>query len=498
MKRRSWQPLLLSLALQPPATAQQRDTLCLLQLNDIYEVAPLQGGRIGGLARIATLIDEHRKRYPTTVFVAGDFLSPSLMGTAVVDGERLSGRQMVDLFNRIGVDIVTFGNHEFDIGEAPLQRRIDESAFQWVSGNVRRADGSPFHRNRDGRQEPFPAYVRIEAPKDRFRIGVFSLTLPSNRPPYTRFASYPEAMQATVPQKLGKRELLAGLTHLSLAEDLELLRQDPRISLIMGGHEHENILRENGKGRVAKADANGKTVYRHLVWREGRRGFRIQSTLLPVDTTIAPKPEIATAVKAWEDKTYASFRRAGFEPTRTVVTVTDTLNGMENAIRYRQNSLGRAVTQGLMQGGNPDASFINSGSVRIDDIVSGTLTELDVIRIMPFGGRVVELTLKGDLLLRILQGNEGRKGLGGYLQLHVGFSPSAQGAWTLHGKAIEPGQAYRIRTIEYLAQGNENGLEFLNPKDPSYLRSEPVTDSAGKPLDIRQGLIGQLRRQYGG
>lgn len=497
MKSLTFRHLLLALTLHQAAYAQQGDTICLIQINDIYEIAALQGGRIGGIARIATVIDEHRKRYPTTVFVAGDFLSPSLMGTAVVDKERLSGRQMVDLFNRIGVDIVTFGNHEFDIGEAPLQRRIDESSFQWISGNVRRADGKPFSRRRDGKEDPFPTYIRIDAPNGKFSVGIFSLTLPSNRPPYSKFLPYAEALQATIPQKLGKREMLAGLTHLSLAEDLDILRRDPRIRLIMGGHEHEHIYREEGKGHVAKADANGKTLYRHLIWREGRRGFGIRSTLLPIDESVPAKPDVAAAVKAWEDRAYTSFRNAGFEPSRSVVTVTDTLNGMENSIRYGQNSLGRAITQGLMTGGDADASFINSGSVRIDDIVTGTLTELDVIRIMPFGGRIVELTLKGDLLVRILQGNEGRKGLGGYLQLQESFSQTG-GDWQLGGKPIEPGQAYRIRTIEYLAQGNENGLEFLNPKDPSYLRSEPVKDADGKPLDIRKGLIEQLRKQYGG
>jgi 5'-nucleotidase/UDP-sugar diphosphatase len=490
--------LLMALSIIQSVSAQQGDTLCFLQLNDIYEIAPLQGGRSGGIARIATVIDEHRKRYPTTVFVAGDFLSPSLMGTAVVDKERLSGRQMVDLFNLVGVDIVTFGNHEFDIGEAALQRRIDESNFQWVSGNVRRADGKPFYRRRNGTEESSPSYIRIAAPNGRFSVGIFSLTLPSNRPPYSKFLTYAEALQATVPKKLDRREMLAGLTHLSLAEDMDVLRQDPRIRLIMGGHEHENMYKEAGNGLVAKADANGKTIYRHLIWREGRRGFGIRSTLLPVDETVADKPIVAAAVKAWEEKAYTSFRNAGFEPSRTVVTVTDTLNGMENSIRYRQNSLGNAVTHGLMLGGTPDASFINSGSVRIDDMVTGTLTELDVIRIMPFGGRIVELTLKGDILLRILNGNEGRKGLGGYLQLYDGFSQPAPGAWSLRGKAIEPAQTYRIRTIEYLAQGNENGLEYLNPKDPSYLRSEPVLDTNGKPLDIRKALITQLQKQYGG
>lgn len=477
---------------------QTKDTLCLLQINDIYEIAPLQGGRTGGIARIATVIDEHRKRYPTTVLVAGDFLSPSLMGTAVVDKERLSGKQMIDLFNKIGVDIVTFGNHEFDIGEAPLQKRIDESNFQWVSGNVRRDDGSPFFKNRHDGKQSFPSYLRIEAPNGKFSVGLFSLTLPSNRPPYTKFLPYADALRETVPQELSKREMLAGITHLSLQEDMDILQQNPRIRLVMGGHEHENIYKEIGQGRITKADANGKTIYRHLIWRQGRRSFGIQSTLLPIDVTIAAKPEVTAAVKAWEEKAYTSFRNAGFEPSRMVVTVTDTLNGLENSIRYRQNSLGKAVTQGLMMGGKADASIINSGSVRIDDIVTGSLTELDVIRIMPFGGRVVELTLKGDLILRILQGNEGRQGLGGYLQLHKRFTQSATGTWDLNGKPIEPGQTYRIRTIEYLAEGKENGLEFFNAKDPSFLRSEPVMDANGKPLDIRMGLMEYLRSQFGG
>jgi 5'-nucleotidase/UDP-sugar diphosphatase len=88
-----------------------------------------------GLARVATLRQELLAENPNTFTVlAGDFLSPSALGTARVDGERLAGKQMVSVLNQMGLDYVTFGNHEFDISEAALRDRIAESTFQVVFG----------------------------------------------------------------------------------------------------------------------------------------------------------------------------------------------------------------------------------------------------------------------------------------------------------------------------------------------------------------------------
>ena len=50
--------------------------------------------------------------------LGGDFLSPSLLSTY------LKGRQMVAVLDAIGMDAVTFGNHEFDFGPAVLIERM--------------------------------------------------------------------------------------------------------------------------------------------------------------------------------------------------------------------------------------------------------------------------------------------------------------------------------------------------------------------------------------
>ncbi|GAB4341326.1 MAG: hypothetical protein OHK0047_32990 [Leptolyngbyaceae cyanobacterium] len=74
--------------------------ITLLHLNDIYEITPVEGGKRGGLARVATLRKQLlAKNRHTFTILAGDAFSPSALGTAKVNGERLAGKQMVVVMN---------------------------------------------------------------------------------------------------------------------------------------------------------------------------------------------------------------------------------------------------------------------------------------------------------------------------------------------------------------------------------------------------------------
>ena len=74
-----------------------------LQLNDVYEIAPIENGKAGGLARVATIKQNLLKENPNTFTVmAGDFLSPSVIGTLKYEGSSIKGRQMVETMNEIG------------------------------------------------------------------------------------------------------------------------------------------------------------------------------------------------------------------------------------------------------------------------------------------------------------------------------------------------------------------------------------------------------------
>src|SRR5689334_17823813 len=57
--------------------------ITILQINDVYEIVPLDKGHSGGLARVARVCKDLRSKNNGTFIsvLAGDFLSPSAIGT---------------------------------------------------------------------------------------------------------------------------------------------------------------------------------------------------------------------------------------------------------------------------------------------------------------------------------------------------------------------------------------------------------------------------------
>ncbi len=122
------------------AQGDQKVSFTLLQVNDVYEITPVSGE--GGLARLATLKKQLQAQNPNTYMIlAGDLFSPSALGTAKVDGVRLSGKQMVDSFNRAGLDFGTLGNHEFDLKGDEVNQRLQESKTKWIVSNATDSQG---------------------------------------------------------------------------------------------------------------------------------------------------------------------------------------------------------------------------------------------------------------------------------------------------------------------------------------------------------------------
>jgi 2',3'-cyclic-nucleotide 2'-phosphodiesterase (5'-nucleotidase family) len=83
----------------------------ILQLNDVYEIAPIEGGKSAGMARVATIRKELLKENPNVITtLSGDFVSPSLIGTLKYNEEKIAGKHMVEVMNALGVDYVVPGH----------------------------------------------------------------------------------------------------------------------------------------------------------------------------------------------------------------------------------------------------------------------------------------------------------------------------------------------------------------------------------------------------
>lgn len=461
-----------------------------LQLNDVYEITPVEGGRSGGLARVATVRRQLLQANPNTFTVlAGDLLSPSAMGTAGVDGERLDGRQMVASLNTMGLDYATFGNHEFDLKEGPFLRRLKESRFQWVSGNVSNPAGEAL-------PDVLPhVSFTVRNPSGRtVRIGLLGATIQSNAPDYVKIADPQATLRAQAASLRPQVDILVALTHLSLEEDVRLAQSIPEIDLILGGHEHENyqLWRGGDFTPIFKADANARSVYIHdLRFDTGSRRLEIASRLLPVTDAIPEDPETAAVVRWWVERAFAGFRERGFEPEEVVADVPLTLDGRESSVRNQATELTRLIARAMVAAvPGAEVALYNSGSIRIDDeLPPGPLRQYDVLRLLPFGGEVLQGEITGRLLRQVLDQGVANRGTGGYLQTD-GVEQDPGGGWRIGGEAVADDRVYRLAINDYLAQGKERGLEFLSPAHPDFR----IVSSHG---DIRQAVIRYLRSQYG-
>jgi len=459
--------------------------LTIVHFNDVYEIGPVEGGRVGGLARVATVINDLRRTSaPVITTLGGDYLSPSALATARIDGEPIAGRQMVDVLNAVGLDYATLGNHEFDLAEPAFHARLAQSKFKVVTSNVTDLNGELFPNT-----ESF-AVVPVTVGGRSLKIGLLGVVLDSNPRPWVRYHPVIESAKAAI-QKMGPVDAIVALTHLSLQGDQALVVAVPEIDVSLGGHEHENWLIYRGPHLtpIVKADANVRSLaVLSMTFPEGQRA-KVNVRLEPITNVVTEDAGVAAEVTRWTDTAFAAFRQDGFMPDRVIATLTTSLDGREATVRNRPGNMTDTITAALAsEAGAVDVAIMNGGSIRIDDeLPAGPVTEYDVIRVLPFGGNIVSLTMGGSLLARVLDVGVTNQGTGGFL--HARGVTRQGNRWVVQGKPLNPALRYSVVTTDFLMSGRETNLDFLT-------RTHPLVRDVKDLRDIRLALIAELAKQY--
>lgn len=472
----------------PVDRADGKIRVTILHFNDIYEITPVSGGKEGGIARVATLRNRLLARNPNTVTtLGGDLFNPSAVGTAPYDGGKLAGRQMVDVLNHFKLDYATFGNHEFDLKEAQFRQRVKEAQFTWVSSNVTNADRQAF----DGVKPYAVIPVHDQKRGKTFRIGMFGLTLAVDNIGYAHFSEPLAAAADPIKQLQDQTDFIVALTHQSIGDDIRLIEQYPQIGLLLGGHEHVNHQTWRGNFTpLLKGDANVRSVYVVDLYFDPQTGkTEIKPSFVPIDDSLEEDPALKAVVDRWMTIAFEAFRTQGFEPEAVVTTTTEALDGLESSVRYRSTNLTGMIAKSMLRA-YPEAelSIYNSGSIRIDDVLPpGKITQYDILRVMPFEGRVQLAAITGGLLIKMLEQGKTRPGSGGFLQ-----SANVQqigGEWRVGNTAIDPRKTYKLAINDYLARGDEKGFDFLQANAGFSI----IDPGVGETYDTRKLVIAQMR-----
>jgi 2',3'-cyclic-nucleotide 2'-phosphodiesterase (5'-nucleotidase family) len=371
-----------------------------LSINDVTVADTVEGDR-GGLARVSTVRRRLHDQGPVVFVLAGDVLSPSLAS------KFFRGRQMIEALNAAQLDYATFGNHEFDIEADTLLALIAASDFKWLSSNCTRPNGSAFPK-----VLPWDT-LRVSGHK----VGLFGVTLQGAYPRYVRCSNPDSAAHRAIETLAAEgADLIVGLTHQTMAADRELLGREPKLDLVLGGH--DDVAQDSVvSGRHAvKAEANATSVQFVTLWG-GKGSWRQAVGRVRIDATLPNDTLVSVVVARWQDSVQ---RRLG--PARTVGTTQMSIAPSNSASRRNESVLGDLVTDAIRAGTGADVALLNAGTLRLEQAIPpGPITNHQLEAMFPFSDetRVVTFGLSGTRLRTILEHAVSQPilGTGGFLQV---------------------------------------------------------------------------------
>lgn len=476
-----------------------------VQINDVYEIAPIEAGKVGGVARVATIKKELLAKNPnTTLIIAGDFLSPSVYNSLSFEGKRIRGRQMVESLNAAGLDIAGFGNHEFDISETELQSRINESSFDWISSNSYHKTKDaivPFVKTTATGSNRLPTYI-IKTYKDAdgttVKVGMMGINIPFNKAPYVVYTDPFETAEKIYNTIKDSCDAVVAITHQDEKDDIELAKRLPGLALILGGHEHDMRYDKVGDVIVSKAHANARSAYiLNLQINKNTGKKKVSSLLKMIDQDVAIDSATDAVVQKWMGIAERNYASIGFDAKKIVLQKGEQMDVRETSVRSKSTDFTKIVVK-AMEAAAPESqvSIVNSGSIRLDDMLLPPITQYDIIRCMPFGGSIMEADMKGSVLKQVLDAGRKNTGSGGFLQYSETLAYDAgTNQWKYKNETIPDDKVFRVAISDFLLTGGESNLGFLTKNNPDILKVYPVITSNSDPrFDIRSAVIRYMEK----
>ncbi len=479
-------------------------TVTLLHTNDFHGNLELSGSN-PGMARTAAVINGVRTAVGAdnvALFDAGDFMQGTLLSNL------FQGESTMDVYNLVGYDAATFGNHEFDWGKTVLADRVDQAEFPFVSsnivvndtGNCATAGWTP------------PAFaspwmtMTVGSAGNQVVIGLVGVT--SQETPYITIASATEGLCFKDPAQsishhyadvmAAGADVLVVLSHIGFNDGglgygfsfygdktmaQRLITAGTPADLIIGGHSHTDLAAPTlvGNTLVVQAHYAGRKVGRADVAVNRYTGAAtINWQRLTVSTSGPEDPDVKARITLWaSDPWYQSEinRVVGF----TNVDLTRFYDGDGLMGKFVNDSIYFDLNNDAEPLNDVDMVFNNPGGLRADILTGGvapfTLTHGLLYSVLPFGNATIVGNMTGaqiqDLLNQSATLFKGALQVAGirhsfyrYSDALPGPQPWAWGAFditvydpdTLDWEPLVMTQTYRVATNEFLAPAGQDGF----------------------------------------
>ena len=427
----------------------------IIHFNDVYEIQPIHHGKYGGAARVATLIKELGGQENLILF-SGDAFSPSTMSSV------FKGRQMVDVFNHLGLDYASYGNHEFDFGPEVAAQRVKESKFTWVATNLL--------NKRTG--QPLAGAARwAMVDWNGVKVGIIGLIdnwLELTSPgPDAQYLDFVETGRKYAKMLKAKgAEVVIALTHMDMVHDEELAAKVPEIDLILGGHDHAPMWKVVNGTLIWKTGAN----WVHLAQLKVFTVPGLKPVVIPTEYTVDASIPEDPAMKQVVAKYAAALDKALNQPIGETKVP---LDARRKVVRRQESNLGDLIADAIRAYAKADCAIQNGGGIRTDQIYGpGRLTKRDILSILPFGNVVISVKVSGKTLRAALENgvSQWERTKGRFPQvsgIQYVFDPNRPAGErilevSVNGKPLDPNKTYVCAINDYMGRGGDGYTMFKN------------------------------------
>lgn len=448
---------------------------------------------VGGIASIAALVKDireknARKGVRTFILVAGDMLQGTPLSTV------FQGKPDVEIFNAMGVSVMTVGNHEFDFGLNNFLNLKKMAKFPIISSNI---------IWKDTRERMNPESASFPLSKDITLTVVGATTnelLTTTAPSNVEKVDVLDSIQTVTAAYEAARDRgpVILLSHSKFQADSDVARAIPGLTAIIGGH--DQVLFDPFKIAsgvpVFQAYEKGRYLGRLdlSVNMKTRRAIITKSAYIPITTALRPDPEISRILAGYNAKLDTKFKE-------TVGEALVFLDGERGRIRYEETNLGNFVADVMREHTNARAAFINAGALRAS-INKGPVTIEDVFRVMPYSNELLVVTLTGaeiaEALARSVQGTRADED-GGFLHVSgVTFKVQAAkvSGIVIGGEPLDPAKSYTVAMTDFMYSGGDGYRVFMNRpalKTGLPLR-ELLVDTIRKKSKVEAKIEGRIIR----
>ncbi len=397
----------LLLSINTGTFAQQAHHLTVLHLNDshsnLVHGGPrdmLNQGTVGGLARVATIINRERlEDQPVLTLHAGDVCIGDPMHSLLYDQP-----PEFSLLAALGLDAMAVGNHEFDLTPYYLEQALTNTlgptpAFPLLSANL---DLTAY--------PSLSQYIQPTTIKQYpgFRVGIFGLTTPvtmvfSQPSPvevigYTDPTALMNLIGAQVADLRGQGcDIVICLSHMGVVLDQVIASTIPGIDVIVGGHDHwplaQPLVIQDPNGHpvtiVQTAGRNRQIGKLHMKIHKGIVSV-LNYQLIDLDSSVPEDPTIKTMVDGIANQIEAYPGLAGLF-SQPVAFCTGMLSEEAFGLNLPGNHdthVGNLVADAYMTATGADIA-VQAGGSTAQPLYPGPILPVDIYRMNGYGFNTV-------------------------------------------------------------------------------------------------------------